>query len=58
MHLLAGGGIKALRPLTPLLLAGSFFLCAIVMLPGVGVEVNGSRALARGRPCSRSSPPS
>ncbi len=44
MHLLARRGIKALRPLTPLLLAGAFFLCAIVMLPGVGVEVNGSRA--------------
>lgn len=44
MHLLAGRGVKLLRPLTPLLLGGSFFLCAAVMLPGVGVEVNGSRA--------------
>jgi len=44
MRVLAGGGIKALRPLTPVLLVGAFFLCAVVMLPGIGVEVNGSRA--------------
>ena len=44
MHLLARRGLKPLRPLTPLLLAGAFFLLRVVMLPGVGVEVNGSRA--------------
>ncbi|MDX6583107.1 MAG: cell division protein FtsW [Solirubrobacterales bacterium] len=44
MHLLAGRGVKLLRPLTPLLLGVSLFLCLVVMLPGVGVEVNGSRA--------------
>jgi cell division protein FtsW len=44
MRVLAGGGIKVLRPLTPMLLVGAFFLCAVVMLPGVGIEVNGSRA--------------
>ena len=44
MHLLAGRGVKVLRPLTPLILAGSLFLCLLVMLPGFGVEVNGSRA--------------
>ena len=37
-------GVKLLRPLTPLLLAGSIFLCLLAMLPGFGVEVNGSRA--------------
>jgi cell division protein FtsW len=44
MHLLAGRGVKLLRPLTPLLLGGSIFLCLLVMAPGFGVEVNGSRA--------------
>jgi cell division protein FtsW len=44
MHLLAGRGIKLLRPLTPLVLGGAFFLCLLVMVPGFGVEVNGSRA--------------
>jgi cell division protein FtsW len=44
MHLLAGRGVKILRPLTPLILAGSIFLCLLVMVPGFGVEVNGSRA--------------
>ncbi len=44
MHLLARRGVSVLRPLTPLLLAGAFFLCLVVMVPGVGVEVNGSRA--------------
>ena len=44
MHLLARRGVSVLRPLTPLLIAGAFFLCLVVMVPGVGVEVNGSRA--------------
>ena len=44
MHLLARRGVKALRPMTPLILIGAFFLCVVVMVPGVGVEVNGSRA--------------
>ena len=44
MHLLAGRGVKLVRPLTPLILGGSLFLCLLVMLPGFGVEVNGSRA--------------
>jgi cell division protein FtsW len=44
MHLLAGRGIKVLRPLTPLILGGALFLSLAVMLPGVGVEINGSRA--------------
>ncbi len=44
MHLLARRGVQFMRPLTPLLLAGSIFLCLLVMVPGFGVEVNGSRA--------------
>ena len=44
MHLLAGRGIKIVRPLTPLLVVGAGFLCLLVMVPGFGVEVNGSRA--------------
>ena len=44
MHLLAGRGVRLLRPLTPLLLGISVFLCLLAMVPGFGVEVNGSRA--------------
>jgi cell division protein FtsW len=44
MRLLAVGGVRVLRPLTPLVLAAAFFLCAAVLVPGVGIEVNGSRA--------------
>jgi cell division protein FtsW len=44
MHLLSARGVKLVRPLAPLLLAGSFFLCFVVLVPGIGTEVNGSRA--------------
>jgi cell division protein FtsW len=44
MHLLAGRGVTFVRPLTPLILGAALFLCLAVMLPGVGVEINGSRA--------------
>jgi cell division protein FtsW len=44
MHLLSTRGVKLLRPLTPLVLGGAFFLCFAVLIPGVGTEVNGSRA--------------
>jgi cell division protein FtsW len=44
MHLLSSRGVKLLRPLTPLVLAGAFFLCFVVLVPGIGTEVNGSRA--------------
>jgi cell division protein FtsW len=43
LKVLAGGGVRLVRPLTPLILAGSFFLCLIVLVPGVGVEVNGAK---------------
>ena len=48
MHLLARRGVKLLRPLTPLLLGVAVFLCLLAMLPGFGVEVNGSRAWPAG----------
>ena len=44
MHVLAGRGVRALRPLTPALLAIAFVLCLAVLVPGIGREVNGSRA--------------
>lgn len=44
MHLLARRGVSFLRPLTPLVLAGAFVLCLAVLVPGIGREVNGSRA--------------
>ena len=37
-------GSRLLRPLTPLVLAVAFFLCLVVLVPGIGIEVNGSRA--------------
>ena len=44
MRVLSVGGVRMVRPLTPLILAGAFVLCAVVLVPGVGMEVNGSRA--------------
>ena len=44
MHLLSTRGVKLLRPLTQLVLGGAFFLCFAVLVPGIGTEVNGSRA--------------
>ena len=43
MKVLIGRGVKLVRPLTGAILAGSFLLCLIVLIPGVGVEVNGAR---------------
>jgi len=42
MRVMAARGLAILRPLTPLLLAGSFFLLLAVLLPGVGVSTNGA----------------
>src|SRR3954467_6100767 len=42
MHLLSRGGLKAVKKATPVLLVGSFVLCAAAMLPGIGVNVNGA----------------
>jgi cell division protein FtsW len=44
MRILSVRGVSILRPLTGAVLAVSFALCAAVLLPGVGMEVNGSRA--------------
>ena len=43
MKVLIGRGVKLVRPLTGAILAGSFLLCLVVLIPGVGVEVNGAK---------------
>ena len=42
MHAASRHGLKMIKALTPLLLIASFVLTAAVMLPGVGVTVNGA----------------
>ena len=42
LHLASRHGLGAVKAITPLLLIGSFVLTMAVMLPGVGVEVNGA----------------
>lgn len=44
LRLLANRGVALVRNATPLILAASFVLCAAVLVPGIGMEVNGSRA--------------
>jgi cell division protein FtsW len=44
MRILAVRGVATLRRLTPMILGASFVLCLAVMVPGIGMEVNGSRA--------------
>jgi cell division protein FtsW len=43
MRLLAVRGVAIVRPLTPLLLAASFFLLVAVLVPGVGMSANGAQ---------------
>ncbi len=43
MKLLSGGGVRAVRALTPMFVFGSFFLLLAVMLPGVGMSANGAQ---------------
>ena len=43
MHVLSRNGVELLRRFTPLLLIGSFGLLLLVLVPGVGIEVNGAR---------------
>jgi len=43
MHVLSRRGLETVRKATPLLLAISFVLLLAVLLPGVGVEVNGAK---------------
>jgi cell division protein FtsW len=42
MHLASRHGLKLIRTLTPFLLIGSFALTVAVMLPGLGVTINGA----------------
>jgi cell division protein FtsW len=42
LHLASRHGLKVIRALTPLLLACSFALNVAIMLPGIGVTVNGA----------------
>jgi cell division protein FtsW len=44
MHIMARHGVELLRRLTPLLLLGSFAALVLVLIPGVGTEVNGARS--------------
>jgi cell division protein FtsW len=43
MRILAIRGVRVIRGLTPLILVVSFAACALVLMPGFGVEVNGAR---------------
>jgi len=43
MHALSRHGVELLRRYTPLLLIGSFGLLLLVLVPGIGIEVNGAR---------------
>jgi cell division protein FtsW len=43
MHVLSRRGVAMLRQLTPLLLIGSFGLLLLVLVPGIGISVNGAR---------------
>src|SRR4051795_6856182 len=42
MHLTSRHGLKLIRAATPFLLIGSFILTMAVMLPGIGVTINGA----------------
>jgi cell division protein FtsW len=42
LHLASRHGLRVIRALTPILLVSSFVLTTAVMLPGVGVTVNGA----------------
>ncbi|HEX4622883.1 MAG TPA: FtsW/RodA/SpoVE family cell cycle protein, partial [Solirubrobacteraceae bacterium] len=43
MHVLSKRGLDLVRRYTPLLLTLSFVLLLVVLLPGIGVEVNGAK---------------
>jgi cell division protein FtsW len=49
MHSVSRRGLTGVRNVTPVLLSASFVLCVAVMVPGIGVSVNGAtRWLAAG----------
>ena len=43
MHLLSRHGLEAVRRATPLALWGAIGLLVLVLIPGLGVEINGAR---------------
>jgi cell division protein FtsW len=43
MHVMSRRGVALLRQLTPLMLIGSFGLLLLVLVPGIGISVNGAR---------------
>jgi cell division protein FtsW len=43
MRILSIRGVRLMRALTPVVMGVSLFLLVVVMIPGVGVEVNGAR---------------
>src|SRR5215212_6899208 len=43
MHLLSRYGLELVRKWTPIMLVGSLVLLLLVLLPGLGVEINGAR---------------
>lgn len=43
MHVLSRNGVVLMRRLTPVMLVGSFFLLLAVLVPGIGITVNGAR---------------
>ncbi|MEK6326216.1 MAG: putative lipid II flippase FtsW [Actinomycetota bacterium] len=43
MRVMSLRGMRLLRPLTPLLVAGSFLLLIAVLIPGIGMSVNGAQ---------------
>jgi cell division protein FtsW len=44
MHLMSRHGVELMRKLMPLVLIGSFAALVLVLIPGVGTEVNGARS--------------
>src|SRR4029079_11951835 len=42
LHFLSRYGLKFVKDVTPVLLFGSLFLTVVVMIPGIGVSVNGA----------------
>src|SRR3712207_6424246 len=43
MHVLARTPLERVRKVTPLLLIGAFVLLLLVLVPGIGVKINGAR---------------
>ncbi|MDW5598209.1 putative lipid II flippase FtsW [Conexibacter stalactiti] len=44
MHVMSRHGVELMRRFTPLLLLGSFAALVLVLIPGIGTEVNGARS--------------